>query len=347
MPLSSTKRALIAIAVLVCALAAGAALLLHRMHRPLAGSSAGASPDLVTELPANAPAIAYIDVAALRKLQNSPLATMMGLATPGPQADRDYENFVRATGFDYSRDLDRVAIAFWPSSFATPSGAPNGGNRSVAVADGRFDQAKIGAYALRTGKIVRSGSQSLYDVPGDPPIAFEFLSPTRIAIASGKDAAQLLDTSSTAAPDAAMQARIRRVAGAPIFAAARTENLPPSFYDGLRSAPQFAALARSVRGLTLAGQPDGDLIHMTLDAECDSMTNAVELSTVVDGLRMLGSMALADPKTRSQMSKEQFAFVNALLTQAKVTHQDKWVRLQLDVTPAMLGAGSSGNADPR
>jgi len=77
------------------------------------------------------------------------------------------------------------------------------------------------------------------------------------------------------------------------------------------------------------------------------MTNAVELSTVVDGLRMLGSMALADPKTRGQMSKEQFAFVNALLTQAKVTHQDKWVRLQLDITPAMLGPGSSSNADPR
>ena len=134
-----------------------------------------------------------------------------------------------------------------------------------------------------------------------------------------------------------MQDRINRVAGAPIFAVGRTDNLPVSFYDNLRSVPQFESVARSVQGLTLAGQPEGNVIHVTIDAECDSMTNAVELATVVDSLRLIGSIALSDPKTRAQLSKEQLAFLSAILNQAKLGHQDRWVRLTLDVTPAVLG----------
>jgi hypothetical protein len=341
MPISSTKRALTAIAVLVCLAVAGGGLYLYRLHRPLAGSSAGTNPDIMKLLPADAPAVAYIDVAALRKLQNSPLAALLGLAGASPETDRDYQNFVSGTGFDYTRDLDRVAIAFWPSATQASE------NRAIVFADGRFDRQKIKAYALRTGKLVTSGTQSIYEIPGDTPVAFEFLSATRIELASGTGSEQLLAAANPSPRDPAMQSRIDRVAGAPIFAVARTDNLPASFYDNLRSAPQFESLARSVRGLTLAGQPDGEVIHVTLDAECDSMTNALGLATVVDGLRLIGSMALSDPKTRSQMTKEQGAFLTALLAQVKVTHQDKWVRLTLDVTPEMLGAGNSNHADLR
>ena len=95
--------------------------------------------------------MAYIDAANLRKLQNSPLAAALGLASPGPQADRDYANFVRDTGFDYTRDLDHAAIAIWPASFGTPDNVL-GEDRVLAIADGRFDQQKIRAYALHTGK---------------------------------------------------------------------------------------------------------------------------------------------------------------------------------------------------
>jgi len=340
-PMSSAKRALIAIAALVGIAAIGAAVLLYRWHRPLPGASGGPMPDLLSRLPADAPVVAYIDVAALKRLQGSPLAAILGLAGENPREDRDYQDFVRDTGFDYTRDLDRAAVAFWPSSApTTPRGAAD--NRTLAVADGRFDQAKIKAYALRTGKLVAAGGRSFYAVPGDPPVALEFLTPTRIALTSGPDAAKLLSTPNSAPRNAAMQERIDRVAGAPIFAVARTDNLPASFYDGLRSAPQFENVARSVQGLMLAGQPDGELIHVTLDAECDSMKNAVELATVVDGLRLLGSMALADPKARAQMTKQQAALLTAVLNQAKVTNQDRIVRLTLDVTPEMLGQSTSG-----
>jgi hypothetical protein len=74
-----------------------------------------------------------------------------------------------------------------------------------------------------------------------------------------------------------------------------------------------------------------------MDAECDSMTNAIKISTLIDTFRMVGSMALHDPKMRGQMTREQASFLAALLTRMKVTHQDKWMRLSLAITPEMLG----------
>ena len=142
---------------------------------------------------------------------------MLGLAGADPTTDRDYADFVRGTGFDYTRDLDKAAIAFWPASHMAP---PNIFDRVVAIADGRFDQPKIKAYALRTGHVVASGSDSTYDVPGNPPVAFEFLSPTRIILASGKNPASLLGPFKPGPRDPAIQALIDRVAAAPVFAVA-------------------------------------------------------------------------------------------------------------------------------
>jgi hypothetical protein len=342
MPTTAAKRALIAIAALVCLGAAGAGYYVYRSSRPLIATSSGSAPDILSELPPDAPAIAYVDLAVLRRLQNSPLAAVLGLAKPGPAGDREYEAFVRGTGFDYTRDLDRVAIAFWPADLSTRAGEL-AENRAIAIASGRFDERKIEAYALRSGKLVTRGTQTIYEVPGDPPVSFAFLSPARIALASGKDAENLLAVAKLPARDPAMQQRITRVAGAPIFAVARTDNLPKSFYANFRNSPQLERLARSVQGLTLAGQTDGNEMKAALDAECDSMKNAIEIATLLDGFRMVGSMALADPKTRRQLTGEQAAFLNALVSRAEVSHHDRWVRLSLDITPAMLSQRASGH----
>ena len=97
----------------------------------------------MSQLPPGAPVVAYIDVAALRKLQNSPLAAMLGLVGADPKEDRDYQEFVRRHRISTTR-----AISTQPSS---PSGLPAlldtevaglGKNQAVAIADGRFDQRK-------------------------------------------------------------------------------------------------------------------------------------------------------------------------------------------------------------
>jgi hypothetical protein len=324
---------------------AGFGAYLYQQRRPLAGASTGAAPELLSLLPRDAPAIGYIDLAALRRLENSPLAAVLGLTSAGPQADREYTEFVRASGFDYKRDLDQAAFAAWPQSLVPQAGGM-GENPVLAIGEGRFNQERIKAYALRTGRVVRSGSQSVEEVPGSPPLSLTFLSSTRIALASGKKASELLAKLGTAtAPEAGTQERIARVAGAPIFAVVRTDQLPASFYSGFGNSTQLERLARSVRGLTLAGQPDGEKIKIAVDAECDSMSNALELSTLLDFLRLGSSMALADPKTRRQMNQEQAAFLLAVVQRVKVGHQDKWVRLTLDVTPEMLGARTNA-ADP-
>jgi hypothetical protein len=346
MPLSSTKRALLASAVIVGLGAAGLGVYLYQQRRLLPGPSTGAAPELLSLLPADAPARGYIDVAALRRLQNSSLAAVLGLTSAGPQADREYTEFVRATGFDYTRDLDQAAFAAWPQSLVPQAGGM-GENPILAMGEGRFHEEKIKAYALRTGRVVTRGSQSVYEIPGSPPVSLTFLSTTRIALASGNTASELLAKVGTATtPDVGTQARITRVAGAPIFAVVRTDQLPASFYSSFGNSTQLERLARSVRGLTLAGQPDGEKIKIALDAECDSMSNALQLSTLLDFLRLGSSMALSDPKTHRQMNQEQAAFLRAVVNQVKVAHQDKWVRLTLDVTPEMLGAKTNAAHPP-
>jgi hypothetical protein len=352
---SSATRAWIVVAVLLVCLLGGVAFY-RWQHRPLPpivttvpGAPAPAPPsDILSELPPDAPVVAYIDAASLRSLQNSPLAAALGLASPGPQADRDYANFVRDTGFDYTRDLDHAAVAFWPASLGTPANVL-GEDRVVAIADGRFDQQKIKSYALRTGKELTRGPQSVYEVPGNPPVSFTFFSPTRIALAGGRNTTELLarlHPGSSPSRDSAMQSRLNRVAGAPVFAVARTDHLPSGLYDSFRNAPQLEQLARSVQVVTLAGQPDGSNLRVTLDAECDSLKNAIAISILLEGGRMAGSMALSDPHTRRQMTGEQIAFLEALVSQAKITHQNKLVRLVLDITPTMLNAAPARAAVP-
>lgn len=337
MALTSKTRAFVAVAVLLCAGAIAAAWYLHGGKQPLPPAPAhpGEPPSIFSDLPSTAPVIGYANVAELRALQNTPLASVLGLAAPGPAEDREYKQFVRDTGFDYTRDLDKVAIAFWPANLMQP--ATVGQNRVLAVADGRFDQKKIDAYALRTGKVVRDGKLSLYDVPGNPPVAFEFLSPTRILIASGEHPVNLLTSAGAPSSEADVNARISRVAGAPVFAVARTDQLPKSFYANFHNSPQLEQLVRSIQEVTLSAQPLGDNLHTVVDARCDSVKNALYISTLLDTFRMLGRAELADPSVRKQMTKQQHTFLTGLLSHATVDRSSNWIRLNFQVTPAMLG----------
>jgi hypothetical protein len=65
---------------------------------------------------------------------------------------------------------------------------------------------------------------------------------------------------------------------------------------------------------------------------------------LIDTFRIFGSVALSDPKTRRQLTKEQAAFIAELSAKLKVTHQDHWVRMTLAVTPQMLGETNSTHA---
>ena len=334
MPLSpAAKRfsVIVAAALLATGIGAGG-FYLYRNHSALPGI-ATQIPEIAANLPADAPVGAYIDVSALRKLQNSPLAAFLGLSGAGPAEDREYQQFVRDTGFDYSRDLDRVAIAAWPDDSLPQKSAGGGNSRMVAIAEGRFNHQKIEAYALRSGKIDRHGGISIYEIPGDPEFAFEFISASRIIFASGPGASdQILATQSAASKTTGLQ-----VSGnAPVFAVVRAAGLPASFYADFQQSPQIERLIHSIEKLTLTGQPQGNQFAATLDAECDSEKNALEISILLDGARVIGGAALADPKTRKEMTKQQSAFLNDLLGVAKISHDGRSVLLSFTITPEML-----------
>lgn len=342
----TTKRALAVVAVIFLLLGAGAGVYLYRASRPLPGpipvAPESKPPDVFSLIPQEAPVLIYLDANALRTTQNSSLDALGSLLLPTPQQDPDYTAFVKATGFDYSRDLDRAAIAMWPSDFGAAANEA-GDNPTLAIADGHFDQERVKAYALQTGHAVTHGSQTIYEIPGQPPVSFEFLSATRVAMASGKKATSLLAASPHAPHDAAMKALVDRVAGAPLFAVVRANGLPASIDAGFQNSPQLLSLARSVQAITLAGQPQGNNLSLTVDGQCDSMKNALEIGTLLDGFRMIGAVALNDPKERGTMTKQQAAFLSTLLAKVKVAPHDNWVRLNIALTPQMLAGATSSH----
>jgi hypothetical protein len=132
-------------------------------------------------LPANAAAVGAVDLVSVR--QQPWFLDTLRHATEGVTEDADYRAFVEAIGFDYSRDLDFL----WLAGFAEDRRAVLAG-----VAEGRFDAAKIIAYARSPGAAPsRYQNFSTYEwrqasAPGQPErrFAFAFLESSRLAFAA-------------------------------------------------------------------------------------------------------------------------------------------------------------------
>ena len=347
------------IALLLAAILTAAAL--YYGHRRSNAAQGVVLPELISLAPADASYLFYADLAALR---SSPFLTH--LLAPGPAAaqDREYAEFVRATGFDYARDLDRVVLALRP-------GLPGLG--TVALAEGRFDREKISGYALRSGKLERQSGVKVYVVPADVPaatraqspvrqapgaglnsgrvIAFAFLDPPssssgqahRIVLADGPSLGCLLappKRGNALAP--AMRERVSRVAGSALFGVGQVGPVPEHFsFGGIRS-DQLANLVRSLRWFTLAAHPEGEHLRVTVEGECDTAESARQLAGTLDGLRLLGEAALADPGTRQRLEPQTAALLATLVRMLRVSRDDQGerhsVRLTLDLTPEMLGS---------
>ena len=109
-------------------------------------------PELIDLAPADSTLVAYADLAALRA---SPLVQVLAAMAQPSNVDHDYAEFVRATGFDYQKDLDRFVIATRTGTAA----------QTLVFAEGRFDHARIEGYALRSGTLVNQNGRTIYVVP--------------------------------------------------------------------------------------------------------------------------------------------------------------------------------------
>ena len=330
----SQKTILLSAGVATSAIAV--ALLLYGSFRGGATAQASPVPDLLTALPAGAPTLIYLDLAAVRAssfYQHKPANDALTLP------NGDYTDFVRSTGFDFEKDLDKVVVASWPT-------ASEEHGKTVVIADGRFDRVKIRDYAMRKGKLDHQQGHDVFLFPANDrtgPNSVSFLDDHRIAIVDGSGIASLFTGRSDATAADPARERAAHLDGAAMFLISRVPPLPDKFGPSGAQSEQLANLARSVQWITLAARPEGEDLRISLEGECDSSTDALELKSALEILRMFGRAGLDSPKTRQSMDPAALATLQNLLSGAEVTQAAERVRILVEITPDIWHLGGPAN----
>jgi len=294
-------------------------------------------------MPEDAQAVLFIDLSDLRR---EPFFSDLLAWAPKPDADQEYRKFVRDTGFDYERDLHRVAVAFEQQGVGAQK-------IFFGVGDGHFDTKKIRAYGKKNGAMQNSGGTEIFSLPiagSSARLSFTFLRRDRIAFTNNNDfgswlhGAKLVD-------DAEWRERFTRVAGAPVFAVMRNEALKDAFggepasqdlarrATGGFSSPQLSSLLAQLQWLTVAGKPENNKLRVALDAESLEDKNAQQLADLLNGVVLLARAGLSNAKTQQLGAATRQSYL-ALLKSVEVSRIDrpdtKTVRLMFDVTPDLL-----------
>jgi hypothetical protein len=291
--------------------------------------------ELLAQMPADASAVLYIDLNALRQ---SPFLAQLYKWAPQPKADADYAQFLQSTGFNYESDLDRVSIALIKHGQESTL---------LAVAEGRFDRKKIAAYASQSGTRETRAGREIFSVPvsgSTRRITFTFLRSDRIALTNDASLESSLSQHHADADTQAWRERFRRLAGSPLFVVVRQDAgagaaLSAQAPGGLQS-PQLSALIDQLQWITVAGKPDADHLRVVLEGEGAADAPTRQLSEMIKGLLILAQAGLSDPKLRRQLQPDAREAYIELLKSADVSQIDrgetKSVRLMFDLTPKFL-----------
>jgi hypothetical protein len=297
---------------------------------------------LLSWMPDGARAVVFLDLTALRR---SPFFADLLAWAPQPDADREYRQFVRDTGFDYERDLERLAVAFEQQ-----------GRQKIffAVGDGHFDVRKIKTYAAKNGALQKSGGREIFSLPmagSSAHLSFTFLTKNRLAFTTNNDFASW-QHGAKAVEDAEWRERFTRVAGSPIFAVMRNEVLKDAFGSDLASqdlarqatsgfsSPQLSSLLAQLQWLTVAGKPENNKMRVALDGESLEEKNAQQLADLLNGVVLLARAGISNGKAQQQLGTATRQSYLTLLKSVEVSRIDrpdsKSVRLMFDVTPDLL-----------
>jgi hypothetical protein len=312
------------------------------LHAAIPGRNA-----LLSRMPEDAGAVLFIDLAELRR---APFFADLLAWAPKPDADQEYRQFVRDTGFDYEKDLNQLAVAF----------EQQGTQKTFyALGTGHFDRKKIKAYAAKNGAVQNSGGAEIFSLPitrSSARISFMFLKKDRLAFTNDKDSGSWL-RGVKAADDAEWRERFARVAGSPVFAVMRNEALREAFSadpasqalarkaTGGLSSPQLSSLLAQLQWLTVAGKPDNNKLRVALDAESLEDKNAQQLADFLNGVVLLARAGLGNARTQQQLGASTRQSYLALLKSVEVSRIDrpdtKSVRLMFDVTPEFLKSAAT------
>ena len=290
--------------------------------------------DVLALVPGDASMIIYADMAVLR---GEPLVQRLASMAQAVKPGNEYAEFAGATGFEYQRDLDRVLLATRSVPTAQSLASQTPASQTLVIADGRFDQKKIEAYALRSGKVEQRNGHMVYTTPAATPgklAVFTFLAAGRMALADGGDISGVLGERSQAPVDAALQEQVSRVAGAPLFLVAKPQAILPA----AGRTTSFSTPLDGLRWVNLAARPEGDRVLLSAEGACDSPAQARQMAATLELLRGLARGMLADPKGRGGLPAETAQAISQMFQAAQISTEESRVRLLVSIDPAMLGA---------
>jgi hypothetical protein len=298
-------------------------------------------------MPPDASAVLFADLAELRR---APFATQFYNWIPKNQVDEEYAQFLRETGFDYERDLDRVAIAVIKTEKES---------KLFAVAEGRFDRKKIEAYASKSGSRETRGGREILTVPlsdSARKISFAFLSKEEVALTDAGELTAFLAPLPNTTDAREWRERFMREAGSPVFAVIRQDAAAGSALasrtKGGFQSPQLSGLLDQLQWITLAGKPLDKALRIVAEGECTSDQTARQLADLLNGVLVLARAGLSSPKTRQQLDPRIRDAYLELIKGADVSRFDRGetqsVRVVFDVTPKLLEAAAIAvPAEPR
>ena len=306
------------------------------LHHYLASAGGGARESALALIPADTNSVVFADIAQLRV---APFFSELHDWVPQPQQlDAEYAKFLHDTGFDYERDLDRVAIATIKRGQTT---------EFFAVGDGRFDRKKINTYVSEFGTHDKKDGREIFTAPlkgSTRKISFALLHQNRIVLTDDPDLASLLRNPARGRDGDEWRERFDRLGGSPVFAVFRQDASVGSEIAARTAnggqAQQLASLLNQLQWITLAGVPEQNRMRVVAEGECPNDGTARDLADVLNGIRVFAQAGLNDPKVRHQLDDQTREAYIDLVRSADIARLDrgevKSVRLVLEITPDVL-----------
>ncbi len=328
------KTALLAVAILTVIAAAAFA---YSVWSPRDEGAQRA--EMFAHFPADPTTVVFLDFEHFR---SSAFLQELLAKAPAVTVEKEYADFVQATGFRYEEDLQRVGVA-WQRE--------QGKRTTVAIVDGNFDRKKIEAYAAQTGKRLGE-SEPTFEMPaknGNHPYYLKFLSAKRLAFTDNPSYSSIFAAMSKGhGPDEEWTEHFTRLSGTPIFAVMRQDpalaNLMTQLQSGLRS-PQLAGLIAQLQWITLSAKPDGSSLRVVAEGESAGEATVTQLRDFLQGIVALAEAGLDGPANRNSLKPEvRDAYLN-MLKGAQVDKTDrgnlKSVRLILEIPSEFLQVSES------
>jgi hypothetical protein len=305
-------------------------------------------PAILRAAPAGASQVVYLDLVRLRE---SGILQKLSSLAPEIPVDPEYVQFVQSTGFDYTKDLDRLLIVRSANETARP----------FVLAEGRFDRQKITRHVLQSGGIEqRDEFETLLlplatnptpdaperkESPGapaseSPKLALAFVEPGRIALGRSEGFAQWLHSRRLEETDPEMFEQILRMAGSAAFL---TGKVPPPLATGSAgmSSSQWEQIRGRMRWYALAIVPQQKQLLVVADVTCLTESACAELAETLETLRAVVFAALSQPKPPLGLMPHDAAFLRDLLSRARIVHQKNLVRARVQFDPATLAENSA------